>query len=198
MLTPERRGRWLLFAALVVVIVVVDQLVKRWIVANFEVGAPVQIAGDWIRIVLGHNTGGLFGFFQDQARVFALLSLLVIGLIVGYEAFAGVDSLFLTLALGLLLGGAIGNFIDRLSLGYVRDFVDMGIGSWRWYTFNVADAAISTSIVLLFALAILPQRGSGRKVADGPEGDRADGPASSASEGSASTGAPPAGAPGPE
>lgn len=185
MLTPERRGRWLLFAVLVVVIVVVDQLVKRWIVANYEVGAPVQIAGDWIRIVLGHNTGGLFGFFQDQARVFALLSLLVIGLIVGYEAFAGVDSLFLTLALGLLLGGAIGNFIDRLSLGYVRDFVDMGIGSWRWYTFNVADAAISTSIVLLFALAILPQRGSGRRPADGPDG------------GPATTGAPPATSPGP-
>lgn len=186
MLTPERRGRWLLFAALVVAIVVVDQLVKQWIVASYDVGVPVQIAGDWVRIVLGHNTGGLFGLFQDQARIFALLSLLVIGLIVAYEALAGVDSLVLTLALGLLLGGAIGNFIDRLSLGYVRDFVDMGIGSWRWYTFNVADAAISAAIVLLFALAVLPQRGSGRRAPGQPDG------------GPAATGVPPAGSPGPE
>ena len=65
-------------------------------------------------------------------------------------------SLYLSIALGLLLGGALGNLIDRLRLGYVVDFVDVGIGDLRFYTFNVADAAISTAIVLLLAVAIVP------------------------------------------
>jgi signal peptidase II len=62
-----------------------------------------------------------------------------------------------TVALGLLLGGAIGNLIDRLTRGYVVDFVDMGIGSWRFYTYNVADAGISTAIVLLLLMAVIPR-----------------------------------------
>ena len=79
----------------------------------------------------------------------------VIGLIVGYHARSG-RSLFLSVALGFLLGGAIGNLVDRLRLGYVVDFVDIGIGDLRFYTFNVADSAISTAIVLLVAVALVP------------------------------------------
>jgi hypothetical protein len=58
--------------------------------------------------------------------------------------------------LGFLLGGAIGNMIDRLRLGYVVDFVDVGIGPTRFYTFNVADSAISLAILLLFVAALRP------------------------------------------
>ena len=63
---------------------------------------------------------------------------------------------YLSIALGLLLGGAIGNMIDRLRLGYVVDFVDVGIGTTRFYTFNVADSAISVAILLLFIAALRP------------------------------------------
>jgi len=62
-------------------------------------------------------------------------------------------------ALGLLLGGALGNLLDRVRYGSVIDFVDMGIGAWRFYTYNVADAAISTAIVLLVAMALFPAIG---------------------------------------
>jgi signal peptidase II len=61
-------------------------------------------------------------------------------------------------ALGLLLGGALGNMLDRLRLGYVLDFVDVGIGDLRFYTFNAADSAISCAIVLLLLSAVLPGR----------------------------------------
>jgi signal peptidase II len=148
-------SRWLLFAVLAIGIVVVDQIVKAWIVANFDVGAATQILGDYVRIWLSHNTGALFGMFRDQAPIFALFSLAVIGIILWFEGHAG-GNLIVTIALGCLLGGALGNLTDRLRLGYVNDFVDLGIGTWRWYTFNVADAAISLSIVLLIALAIFP------------------------------------------
>ena len=137
-----------------------DQVVKAWIVANYQVGQVVSIVGDFIRIAPSQNSGALFGLFRDQAPIFALLSLGVIGLIVWYESRAGA-SLFVTIALGLLLGGAIGNLGDRLRLGYVVDFVDMGIGAWRWYTFNVADASISTAVLLLLADGRPPGAGGG-------------------------------------
>ena len=154
-LTRADRSRRLLFGGLAIGIVVVDQIVKAWIVSNYEVNVPVPIVGDALRIWLSHNTGAIFGMFRDQAPIFALFSLLVIGIILWYERAAG-GNIVVTLALGLLLGGALGNLTDRLRLNYVVDFMDMGIGTWRWYTFNVADAAISASVVLLFALAVLP------------------------------------------
>ena len=151
--------RWILFAALAATIIIVDQLTKAWIVANVDPNRPTVILGDNLRLVVSHNTGALFGLFRDQAPLFALLSVGVIGLIAWYHGRTG-RSLYMTIALGLLLGGAIGNFIDRFRLGYVVDFVDAGIGSLRWYTFNVADSAISTALVLLLAVAIWPSLAS--------------------------------------
>jgi signal peptidase II len=94
----------------------------------------------------------------QSAGAFAIVSLIVVGLIVFYHARAG-RGLIVTVALGLLLGGALGNLFDRLHYGYVVDFVDMGIGSLRFYTYNIADAAISTAIVLLIGMALFPALG---------------------------------------
>jgi signal peptidase II len=153
------------FFGLAAVIVVADQLSKAWIVAGFTAGEPAEVVGAWVRIWSVENTGALFGLFRDQAPVFAALSIAVMVLIVWYHGRAVAGSGWLaTLALGLLLGGAVGNFIDRIRLGYVVDFVDMGFpGGWRFYTWNLADAAISTSILLLILMAVLPsaRRGEG-------------------------------------
>ena len=89
------------------------------------------------------------------APILAVASLVVIGILVVVQARSGPRASWLTtVALGLLLGGAIGNLIDRIRYGYVIDWVDMGIGDWRFYTFNVADSAISIAIVLLLLTAI--------------------------------------------
>jgi signal peptidase II len=153
------RASWLAFFGLAAAIVVADQLLKGWIVPRFEVGVPVPMIGDLVRIWLIHNTGALFGLFRDQAVLFAAGSIGVIALIIWFHPRAVAShGALATVALGLLLGGAIGNLIDRVSLGYVIDFVDLGIGDWRFYTFNVADAAISTSLVLLVVMAFLPAR----------------------------------------
>ena len=154
-MAPAPRSRWLVFFGLAVAVIVVDQLTKLWIVANFDVSVATPILGDSVRIWLSHNNGALFGMFRDQALVFAAFSFIVIAIIVWYEAQAG-GNLLVTLSLGLLLGGAIGNLADRLRLGYVVDFVDLGIGSWRFYTFNVADSAITGSVLLLLLLAVVP------------------------------------------
>jgi signal peptidase II len=153
--TLGRGTRWLIFAGLATGVVFIDQLAKAAVTSALNPGEAIQVIGDYLRIVFGQNTGALFGLFQDNALMFGIVSIVVIGLIVLYEARSG-TSLYLTVTLGLLLGGAIGNMVDRLRLGYVVDFVDVGIGSTRFYTFNVADSAISLAILLLLIAALKP------------------------------------------
>lgn len=148
-------AHWGVFVGLAGIIVVFDQLSKAWLVANVGPGEVESVVGDWVRLVYHQNSGALFGLFRDQAILFGLISLVVIALIVGYHARSG-RSLYLSLALGFLLGGAVGNMVDRLRLGYVVDFVDIGIGTLRFYTFNLADTGISAAIVMLVGLAIIP------------------------------------------
>lgn len=150
-----RRPRWAAFAGLAAVVVIADQLTKAWLVSFLAPGQATSVVGDLIRLVNSHNAGGLFGILQGQAAPFAIVSLGVMSLIVWYHARSG-RSTYLTVTLGLLLGGAIGNALDRVRLGYVVDFVDMGVGAVRWYTFNVADASISLAILLLLAAAVRP------------------------------------------
>ena len=152
------RARWPLFLALAASVFVVDQLTKAVLVSLIPTeGQRLSIVDDLIRVVNSHNSGALFGLFKDSALLFGLVSLGVVALIVWYHGSSGRNTL-LSIALGLLLGGALGNMLDRLRLGYVVDFVDIGIGDLRWYTFNVSDAAISCAIVLLLLSAVLPGR----------------------------------------
>ena len=174
-----RRRRWLAFTGLAAIVVVADQLSKLWIDANFTaasvhplpgVAEPTPIIGDLLRIAKSYNSGGIFGLAGDTATALALASTVVIALIVIYQAREGMRSHWLlTVALGLLMGGALGNFADRARLGRVIDFVDMGVGDLRWYTFNVADAAISTSIVLFIGIGLLGDRLTRRHSAPGTE-----------------------------
>ena len=132
---PTVRGaaRWPLFLALAAVIVAVDQATKAWLVSFLDPGERTNVIGDYVRLIHSKNSGALFGLFKDQALLFGMVSLAVIGLIVWFHASTGRNTL-LSLALGLLLGGAIGNMIDRFRLGYVVDWVDAGIGDTRFYT----------------------------------------------------------------
>lgn len=156
-MTATGRPRWVAFAGLAAAVIVVDQLTKAWLVSVLEPGERLAVIGDLLRITHSQNSGALFGLFKDQALLFGLVSIGVVGLIVWYHGSSGRNGL-LSLALGLLLGGAIGNMIDRFRVGYVVDWVDIGIGDLRFYTFNVADSAITGAILLLILLALLPNR----------------------------------------
>jgi signal peptidase II len=148
-------ANWIAFFGTAAIVLVLDQTTKAWLVANLDPGEVMKVVGDFVRLVFSQNSGALFGLFRDNAVVFGIVSLGVVGLIVLYHG-RSPRSLYLSIALGLLLGGALGNLTDRLRLGYVVDFVDIGIGDIRWYTFNVADAAVSTAIVMLIAAAFFP------------------------------------------
>ena len=153
---PASRPHWATFLGLAGLIVVLDQLTKAWLVSFLAPGQSVAVVGDLVRLVHSQNDGGLFGLLRGQALPFGLISLVVVALIVLYHGRTG-GSRYMSITLGLLLGGALGNLIDRLRLNHVVDFVDAGIGSLRWYTFNVADAGISFAVLLLLAASIWPK-----------------------------------------
>lgn len=152
-----RVARWPIFLGLAALVATADQLTKNWLTTLLGPGERTDVIGEYVRLVHSQNSGALFGMFKDQALLFGLVSIGVVGLIVWFHGNSGRNTL-LSVALGLLLGGALGNMIDRLRLGYVVDFVDLGIGTLRWYTFNVADAAISGAIVLLILSAVRTSR----------------------------------------
>jgi signal peptidase II len=168
---PERRDRRLFpFATLAALVVVADQITKAWIDSSFgltrphpgisaPVVVPTEILGDFLRISKLYNDGAIFGTFGASAPLFAIGSAVVAVGITWYQVTRGDRGPWLlTVALGLLLGGAIGNLINRVTVGYVVDWADMGIGTWRWYIFNVADASVSISIVLLLAVSLFAER----------------------------------------
>jgi signal peptidase II len=165
----SKRRRWALFGGLAAAIVVLDQLAKTWIDASFELasrsvptgepGGPTAIIGEFVRFAKTYNDGAIFGLFDAVAPVLGAISLFVIGGIAWYEwRYGRALGPIVNAGLGLLLGGALGNLIDRIRFGHVIDFIDTGIGSSRWYAFNVADAAVSVGIVLILIGALLGDR----------------------------------------
>lgn len=152
------RPLWILFLGIALGVLLVDQVTKAWVVASIDPTAAVRIVGDYLRLIYSRNDGALFGMFGSSAPILALTSLVVIGLIFVYHARSGRSPL-LSIALGLLLGGALGNLVDRVHYGFVVDWVDFGLGTLRFWTFNLGDAAIDTGILLLVLLALWPTLG---------------------------------------
>jgi signal peptidase II len=123
---------------------------SKMVVDGMDLAAPYQLIGSYLQIIRGENRGGLFGMVQGSAPLLALLSVGVILALVIYHERERLPRVSpLTVGVGLLIGGAIGNLIDRVAFGYVLDFIDVGVGSLRFWTFNIADAGISLGIVIL-------------------------------------------------
>ena len=113
---------------------------------------PHEVVGEWFRLTLGYNKGVAFGLFATDGPGVIIVSGLVTLLLAAWLLYAlRTDSYPLPApwALGLLLGGAVANFADRLGDGRVTDFLDVGIGAHRWPTFNLADVFILTGVALL-------------------------------------------------
>ena len=153
--------RGLLFLGLAVLVVLLDQSTKRLAEDRLRNGArsvPLPGVGDFLRFTYVENRGAAFGLLQDQTAFFVLVGLVVIGVIAASYRYLPRSGFRLHLALGLQLGGAIGNLIDRVRQGYVVDFVDFGYHSNWWPVFNVADSAIVIGVALLALNALSPDR----------------------------------------
>lgn len=145
---PDMTRRYRLIAALAGVVVALDQLTKLWIqqaIPVWEKGFSV-IPG-FFDIVHVLNRGAAFGFLNRhdidwQRPFFVVVSILAVGLIAMLARSKDDDGPFYVYGLGLILGGALGNLVDRVRLGVVVDFLDFYVGEWHWPAFNVADMGI--------------------------------------------------------
>lgn len=100
-------------------------------------------------ITYATNKGGAFGIFANQAFLITIIAIAGIVTILIYVRYSPLNRMPVRIALGLLLGGTAGNLIDRLSVGRVVDFIDIGFGQYRWPTFNLADSVIVVSMIIL-------------------------------------------------
>ncbi len=129
-------------------VILLDQWSKFLIRANLQVGeiwSPWEWLTPYARIVHWYNTGVAFGLFQDQGQLFTVLKIAVSIAIIYYFPRVPVNDWPLRVAIGLQLGGALGNLVDRIAFGHVIDFISVG----SFPVFNVADASITIGVAVL-------------------------------------------------
>ena len=151
---PQDRWRNIVFPFIGLLIVLADQLSKTWIRANLDLGQSLFDIG-FLRIIRVHNTGAAFGLFQGHS--FALIIVACIGIIVlltgvllSHRYLPFLDNIRGKSALGLVLGGMVGNLIDRLCFGYVTDFIDFKV----WPAFNIADSAVNVGVIIVLVYVL--------------------------------------------
>jgi signal peptidase II len=137
------------FLACAAVIIALDQWTKSLASSRLLLGVPVPLLGDTVRFTLVHNTGAAFGLFPGSRVPFIVISILAILVVFYLFLRETYRSLANRILLGCILGGAIGNLLDRVRLGWVVDFIDMGAGTVRWPVFNVADSAVTLGVIFL-------------------------------------------------
>ena len=135
-----------------------DRIAKNAIASNLAPGETREVIGNFIRITHGQNTGAAFGLLPERTTLLSVLSVLAVAVILLYYRQLRTDSPLVATTLGMQLGGAFGNLVDRIGQGYVVDFVDVGIGEYRYWTFNVADASIVVGIISVIVLLSLEER----------------------------------------
>src|SRR5437899_3807083 len=148
-----RPSRILLVAGVAIVVFALDRLTKAWVSENIPLGTARPVVGEYVRIVHAENTGAAFGLLPERTTLLSVLSVLAVVAIVYYYRQIASSSWLVTGTLGMQLGGAAGNLVDRVRQGYVIDFVDVGVGDIRFWAFNVADSSIVVGIAIVtFAL----------------------------------------------
>jgi signal peptidase II len=137
------------------VIVILDQLTKHFFWRN---GQNYELIPGYFNITLVKNAGAAFGMFQGARVFFVAASVVAVGLIIYLGLRLPASQRYRRLLLGLILGGAVGNLIDRVASGEVIDFVQIGVAGHYWPVFNVADAGVSVGAALLILYAMRSQR----------------------------------------
>ena len=138
----------IIFYSAALAVVFLDQLIKFLVRQNIQLGQSIPIIKNVFHLTYVANTGSAFGLFKGLNIFFVLFSIIVIIGIFYYLKKIIKEDKKLQLAVGLLLGGTIGNLVDRLAFGAVIDFLDFRI----WPVFNIADTAVTVSIILLIFL----------------------------------------------
>ena len=146
-------------------IVVLDQLTKAMVRPALALHESVEVIPGFLDLTRVHNTGAAFGMlnavdFPMKPLVLSLVALTALGGVAWYAFTVPLADRLARIGVAGVLGGAIGNLIDRATVGYVLDFVDAYFGTWHFWAFNVADAAITVGVIFM----ILDMLGVGRRI----------------------------------
>lgn len=158
----EQRRELVALGLTAAAVVLADQLTKAAVVGALGVGERAEVIGDLVVLWHIRNTGAAFSLFQFEGSLllFYAVHVVALGMVAWFHRSFRGRSAWLHVILGLLLGGSIGNLIDRVRQGYVTDFVSVGFGDIRFPTWNIADAGITVGIALLvgYLLFLEPRR----------------------------------------
>ena len=159
----KNKSNYLLLSLLVLVL---DQWSKWQVERHLVNRGPLEVIPGFLNLIHVENSGVAFGMFAANGNRFGTLALTLLGLaaltLVGiYFWKTPRDQKLLLVSLALILGGAVGNLVDRIAAGAVTDFIDAYVGTYHWHTFNVADSAISVGIVLMALDIFVSREGDG-------------------------------------
>jgi signal peptidase II len=143
------------YVALTIAVIILDIWTKALVLARIDLHEAIPVIPNFFQLVHVRNTGAAFGLGANAASKFVPIllnvgAIAVFCVVVVYALRTAVTDRLLQTGLHLILGGAIGNLLDRFRFGYVVDFLDVYVGNYHWPAFNVADSAICIGIALLF------------------------------------------------
>jgi signal peptidase II len=149
-------SKWVFVVAVATGVLVADQLTKWWIRDALALYDSIPVLDSFFHLTYVRNTGGAFSFLAGTSEIvrvpfFLAASALAIGVLGYFIRQVPKDDRLLLFALSGVLGGALGNLIDRVTLGHVTDFLDVQIRGHHWPAFNVADSFITIGVVILLA-----------------------------------------------
>ena len=177
----NHRRKWLLLLVVTAIVIAADQISKALVVANlslYEEWAPIPALRSFFTITYVQNTGAAFGILPDGGAFFVIVALIVIGIILYFYRQLPDSLPLIRVALGLQLGGALGNLLDRVRLGYVVDFFDFKF----WPVFNIADSCVVVGAIALVLLMWWDERRTARAEALKAETDAQNDPPPSEEE----------------
>lgn len=143
-----------------------DQLTKWLVVSSLELGESHPLIENFFHLVHWRNKGAAWGIFQDYNTILAVVSVVTVLVLFLFRHSFQLHRKSSRVALGLITGGVVGNFIDRVRFGYVVDFLDFQISRYHWPAFNVADSAICIGVVLYILVSWRSDRREATTVAE--------------------------------
>lgn len=146
-----------MYYVIAVVMIVIDQWTKYLVIENMTIGESIPIIDNIFYLTSHRNPGAAWGILQGQMWFFYMITLIVVGIIIYYIEHYAKTNRLLGVSLGLVLGGAIGNLIDRVRFQEVVDFVDVYIFSYDYPIFNVADSSLVVGVILIGIITLFEE-----------------------------------------
>ena len=137
------KNKYIIVFSTALIIILIDQLTKFLIKTNFQLNQSLPLIKDIFHLTYRHNYGAGFGILQQQTLILIFISIIVIGIIFYYFDRIKEKEILLQVLVGFILGGTIGNLIDRVAYGFVIDFLDFQI----WPVFNIADSFATIGVI---------------------------------------------------